>query len=142
MDDLKPKDSRGSITETKAMTVGRLVHQKVNDACNKGVDSDVTKAMVKIMSQRSIDKRVEALMACMNELDKAQKAVRKAEKPDQKNFAADGGGVATLSYSNEAFKSLQDARDKVERIDKVIDAAILKADYSKAFEIQQKQGNK
>ncbi len=122
-------------------TIGRAVKMQVIKACQGDVTSPMAARVVNHLVDVELERRKDALLACFNELERATKDVRKADKPDHVTYDPKAGTSAG-QFTKDAWETLKKARERVERIEKAIELAIAKADYAKAFEIQQKQGNK
>lgn len=94
----------------------------------KGVRDDVVKKLV----TAEIENRVQKLTDALSARKTLFVELKKAEKPDVQTFNADGS-VATSGYSKEKLEQIKKAKEKLDKQDKAIEAA-LGGDFSKLQE--------
>jgi hypothetical protein len=116
-------------TAPPAVTLLSSISEKVKES-NDAVREQVIENRV----SKEINKRVEALDKALGARSAAQGDVRKLDRPDVKALDSEGK-IVSEAYSEERFKELKKAREKLEKIDKAIDKA-LNGDFSKLNEIK------
>jgi hypothetical protein len=116
------------MSEDKISPAVQLVAD-VKEAISKAEQSgDVRKGAIDFLANEEIAKRRDLLVKALLLRRDAETAVRKASKFDVKNYGADGA-VVFEGYSGKAAEELKKAKEKLDKIDKAIAAAISSADY-------------
>lgn len=85
--------------------------------------------------QAEISKRAGALEKALDARSTADKELKKLEKFDVKIHSKDGG-VAHEGFSPERMKQIEQARGKLNKIDKAIEAALTNNEWGKLNEIK------
>ena len=83
------------------------------------------------LADEEIERRIGLLMKAYKDHKALSSEIRKLEgKPDVRTFGADGKPISE-GFSKESIEKIKTARDKLIKLEKGMEAAIGKADYSK-----------
>lgn len=90
---------------------------------------------VSLLVERELDDRVALLDTTLKKRLDQEKEVRKLNKPDQKLKDATGK-VILEGFTEPKLKELNEAQEKLKRIDNALDLALSKNDFSKLKEMK------
>lgn len=99
----------------------------------KGLYPRVEDALVKIMVERELKKRVEALVIVLDKLAVLEKDFLKI-RPDQVAVDETGKEVS-VTYSKKKFEERKKANEQINKVRGAIEKALIKADYQDVYKL-------
>lgn len=94
----------------------------------------VRQKVVDILADRGIEARATALEKALTRRSDLQRDLKKAEKPDVEHFNPDGSPAPAL-YTKAKVEEVKKAREALDKVEKAIDLALTKNDFTKVKEV-------
>lgn len=94
---------------------------------DSSTNKDIFKAVIEQLTRKEVEKRVAAITAGLDKRSDAAKALQRI-KPDSVTF--DIQGVKHEAYTKATQESLVKARELVDKFDRALEDALVKANYS------------
>ena len=99
----------------------------------------VREKVVKAMADEEIEARAVALRKVLVRRSELQRDLKKVDKPDIETFNADRS-PARQEYSKAKLDEIHKAKEALDKVEKALDLALTKNDFSKVKEIAGKAG--